>query len=312
MEMVTIERDALRRPPDRTGDGEQPIQAEGLTKRFGTHTAVDALDLEVAHGEVVGFIGENGAGKSTTMRMLVGLAVPSAGTVSIFGSSPQDPAVRARVGYLPGDAAYDPRHTALDVITLVGRVRGTGTGRAAELCERLTLDPSRRIGDLSTGNRRKVGIVAAFMSDPDLLLLDEPTSGLDPVHQSVFDDIVAESVAAGASVLLSSHVLPEVERSADRVAVIRNGRLMRVDRVDELRRNARQRLTLTLGADAAVPDRIVGVAELSRHGRTLELLVEGSLQPTLDALRGVEVQRIVSHDDDLDDLFRSLYQEDPS
>jgi ABC-2 type transport system ATP-binding protein len=186
------------------------VRTEGLTKHFGPVRAVDDLDLVIERGEVFGYLGPNGAGKTTTVRLLLDFLRPTAGRAVVLGGSGGDPEIRRRIGYLPGDLRLEPDYTGTDVIELFGSLRG-GFDRpwVDSLLERFGLDPSRRVGELSTGNRRKVGVVQAFMSRPELLLLDEPTSGLDPLLQHEFNALVREVVAEGATVLLSSHVLPE-------------------------------------------------------------------------------------------------------
>ena len=286
------------------------IETRALAKHFGAVKAVDGIDLDVQRGEVFGFLGPNGAGKTTTIRMLLGLLRPTGGTVSILGGDPSVPESRARVAYLPGDLEFDPKMTGWQHLELFGALRRTfDATRARELCAQLDLDPSRPCGELSKGNRQKVGIVQVFMRDCDLLVLDEPTSGLDPLQQQLFNDLLAGAKARGAAIFLSSHVLPEVERVADRVGIIRAGRLVTVATIDELRRGARQRLTITVDPPATVDVGTVGgVLEGRVEGDDVHVLLEGPLQPVLDALAGHSVVRITSHDDDLDDLFLGYYR----
>jgi ABC-2 type transport system ATP-binding protein len=287
------------------------IATRGLTKRFGDVVAVEELDLEVLSGEVFGFVGPNGAGKTTTIRLLLDVLRPTSGSVDVLGGSPSDPAVRARVGFLPAELDLDARHTATDTITFLGDLRGGY--RSAEvltLLERFDLDPGRRIGELSTGNRRKVGVVQAFAGRPELLVLDEPTSGLDPLLQHELLSLIEERVADGATVLLSSHVLPEVERVADRIGILRRGRLVALGTVDELRSSARQRVDLHLSepADAEPFARLPGVVEAETRGLVLAIAVEGSVDAVIKQAAQLDVKRIVSHDADLEDAFRELYR----
>jgi ABC-2 type transport system ATP-binding protein len=287
------------------------VRARGLTKRFGPVEALVDLDLDVRAGEVFGYLGPNGAGKTTTIRLLLDLIRPTSGSVEVMGGSPADPGVRARIGYLPGDLHLDPRYSGTDVFAFHGQLRGgVDRARADELCQRFGLDPARPVGELSTGNRRKVGIIAAFAHRPELLVLDEPTSGLDPLLQHEFQQLVAEEAAEGTTVVLSSHVLPEVEVLASRVAILRDGRLVAVAGVDELRAQARQRLDLHLGdvADPAPFESLPGVVEVVADGTLLRLVVEGSIDAVIKEAAAHEVRRIVSHDTDLEDVFLSYYR----
>ena len=221
------------------------IRTQGLTKRFGELTAVADLDLEIERGEVFGFLGPNGAGKTTTIRMLLDILRPTSGTVEVLGGAPSDVSVRARIGFLPADLALEPRYTVREMIDFLGDLRGGFDRNEVEaLLERFGLDPNRTIGELSTGNRRKIGVMQAFAGRPELLILDEPTSGLDPLLQHEVLTLIEERVAAGATVFLSSHVLPEVERVAHRVAILRDGHLVSIGAIDDLRSRVRQHIDL--------------------------------------------------------------------
>ena len=289
------------------------LVAAGLTKSFGNLSALHDLDLEVRAGEVFGYLGPNGAGKTTTLRLLLDFIRPSSGRATLLGRDCRDPAARERVGYLPAELHVDARYTAGDVIDFYGGLRpGTDRVFAQSLLERFSLDPTRRSGTLSTGNKRKIGIVQAFMHRPELLLLDEPTSGLDPLLQHEFQLLVREAVAGGATVFLSSHVLPELEMLADRVAILRRGELAAVERVDDLRRRARQRLDVHFRGpvDADAFARLPGVVEAQAVGSTLRLVVEGDVDAVVKVAAASEVLRIVSHDADLSDVFLAYYQDD--
>jgi ABC-2 type transport system ATP-binding protein len=284
-------------------------------KDFGSLRAVDALDLSVHEGEVFGFLGPNGAGKTTTIRLLLDFLRPTSGTVRVLDGTGADPSVRRRVGYLPGDLLLDPRYTASDVIDFYGQLRGGIDGAwVDELLERFSLRRDQPVGELSTGNRRKVGIVQAFMHRPDLVLLDEPSSGLDPLLQHEFQLLVRETVAAGATVFLSSHVLPEVEALADRVGIVRAGRLVTVSTVDDLRSQARQRIDLHVeGApDLSVFDALPEIVSVETDGSTIHLVIEGPVDATLRAVGRLpqRVLRIVTHDTDLEDIFLRFYRDD--
>jgi ABC-2 type transport system ATP-binding protein len=288
------------------------ILTEALTKRFGSVTAVDTLDLTVQPGEVFGFIGPNGAGKTTTIRLLLDILRPTEGRAAVLGRPAGDTAVRKRVGFLPAELHLDRRHVVSDAINYYGALRGGFDPREVEaLLERFALDPRRPIGELSTGNRRKVGVVVAFAARPELLILDEPSSGLDPLLQHELVALIQERAAGGATVFLSSHVLPEVERVAGRVAILREGRLALLGSIAELRARARQRIELYLTSPAAPStfEGVPGVISAEIHGNVMTLTVEGSIDPALKRAAGeLVVERIVSRDTDLEDVFLEVYR----
>ncbi|WP_225976978.1 ABC transporter ATP-binding protein [Streptomyces griseus] len=237
------------------------IECTDVTKKFGDFTALSRLNLTVPPGVVYGYLGPNGAGKSTTIRMLMGLSRPTSGQVRVLGQDPTTPEVRRRIGYLPGELRLDERLTIEQTLTSWGRLRGLAdTAYRDELVQRFGVDPSRQVRGLSTGNRRKVGLVGAFMARPELLILDEPTNGLDPLMQQVFLATVEEARDNGQSVLLSSHILSEVERVADLVAVLQGGRLAASGPTQELRRQAAQRFHIIFAEGEEVP--LAGLAAL--------------------------------------------------
>jgi ABC-2 type transport system ATP-binding protein len=289
------------------------IQAQGLVKSYGRTRALDGLDLEVRVGEVFGFIGPNGAGKSTTIRVLMDLLRPDAGRAAVLGQAPAEggPALRARIGYLPGERAMKGPVRAGDHLAHLAALRGgRGRDRIAALAERFGLDLDRPLRALSKGNKQKVGVIQAFMHEPELLVLDEPTSGLDPLLQHEFLGLVRERAAAGATVFMSSHVLREVESVADRVAVIRAGRIVDVDSVRGLRERAGQRVALTF---AAPPERaaFAHVAELHDvrlDGATLTGLLRGAPDALLKAAARFDVVAWSARDRDLEDLFLDVYR----
>jgi ABC-2 type transport system ATP-binding protein len=286
------------------------IEIRALNKRFGRLTAVDSLDLTVSSGEVYGLLGPNGAGKTTTIRCLLGFLNPTAGDVILLADHPSSVAVRRRVGYVAGDVTFDRHLKVRDLLAWYGDLRGgVPWARPATLCERLALDPTRKIGELSTGNRRKVAIVQAFMHDPDVLVLDEPTAGLDPLLQRNVLDMVRERRQAGAAVLFSSHLLPEVENIADRVGILRLGRLIREDAMANLRNIARQRLEIRFAGDvpAAAFEGVAGISGVQSNGRTVHVVVEGSVATLIKRLADFEVERLVTHDEDLEDIFFAYY-----
>jgi ABC-2 type transport system ATP-binding protein len=243
------------------------IRTTGLTKTYGRggrHRGLVDLDLAVERGEVLGFIGPNGAGKSTTIRLLLDLLRPTGGSVHVLGEDPRrgGPALRRRIGYLAGDLVLPERMTGRRAVDLMLTLSGAGTDPAArrrgeELADRLGLDLSRPSRALSKGNRQKIGIVQAFAHDPELLVLDEPTSGLDPLVQQTFHAIVREAAARGATVFMSSHIISEVEQTADRVAVLREGRLIALATVPALRARSHRHVEVELD-----PTAVTGAAEL--------------------------------------------------
>ena len=287
------------------------VVAEGLSKQFGNVKALTSLDLQVKAGEVLGFLGPNGAGKTTTIRLLLGVLFPSSGSATVLGRPAGDTQTRSRIGFLPADLNLEPSYTVREALEFFGALRGGFDAAEVDaLLDRFSLDPGRRIGDLSTGNRRKVGVVQAFAARPDLLILDEPTSGLDPLLQHELLSLLEERVEEGVTVFLSSHVLPEVERVADRIAILREGELVLVSTVDDLRKRARQHLDLHLAEEADPADfrRIPGVLDAVAHGRVVSVTVEGPIGPLLRRVARRGVERIVSRDLDLEEIFLELYR----
>jgi ABC-2 type transport system ATP-binding protein len=290
------------------------VRIEGLVKDYGEIHAVRGIDLEVRPGEVFGFLGPNGAGKTTTIRCLLDLLRPTAGRIEVLGLDPrrEGVAVRSRVAYLPGELRLPERWTGAELVASVGRLRGRSDGpRRDELAERLGLDLGRRMRDLSSGNRRKVALLLAFQADADLLILDEPTSGLDPLVQHEFLRLVREAREAGRTVFLSSHVLSEVQRAADRVAVLRTGKVVAVGTVEELRGRARQRVEVWFANDPPASDLagLPGLAEASVDDHRLSAVLSGSIQPLLEVLARHEVVSMLVEEPDLEDAFLDLYAE---
>jgi ABC-2 type transport system ATP-binding protein len=288
------------------------IKTEKLTKYYGSHRGIVDVDLEVQEGEVFGFLGPNGAGKTTTIRLLLDLIRPTSGKAYVFGiESSADPvAIHRRIGYLPGEFALYDRLTGGQTLEYFGNLRG-GVDRAyqAELIKRLELDPSRRYREYSKGNKQKVGLVAALQHKPELLLLDEPTAGLDPLVQQTFFAILREHVQAGATVFLSSHILNEVERSCDRVAIIRDGKLVRLDRVDALRDLAHHQVELRFEGKppAAEFSKIKGVSDVVVEDHILRLRVLGSITPVVQAAAKLGVVDFLSREPSLEETFLAQY-----
>jgi ABC-2 type transport system ATP-binding protein len=291
------------------------ISTRRLTKRYGRRRGLDELDLDVGTGEVFGYLGPNGAGKTTTIRLLLDLIRPSCGSVVVLGLDPrrQGVALRRRLGYLPGDFTVDTRQPVRELLTYLGNLRGgVPRGRVEALAERLDLDLDARIRSLSKGNRQKVGLVQAFMHKPDLLILDEPTSGLDPLVQQRFLAMVREAKAAGQTVFLSSHVLSEVQQSADRVGIVRSGRLVAVEEVETLRRRALRRVEIRF--DAPVPAEtftsLPGVRDVQVDGSVLRCRLAGPADPLLKAAARFTALSVLAEEPDLEELFLTYYAEE--
>ncbi|MDQ6880232.1 MAG: ABC transporter ATP-binding protein [Candidatus Dormibacteraeota bacterium] len=276
-------------------------------------TAVSQLTLSVAGGEVLGFLGPNGAGKTTTLRMLLGFINPTSGRCAVLGGSLRSqPELKRRVGYLPGDFRMDPGMTGWDLFSWFGSLRGgANRARITELIDRLHLDPTRPFSTLSKGNRQKIGLIQAFQHDPEVLVLDEPTTGLDPLMQREFLSLIREAAARGAAIIFSSHVLPEVERAASRVAIIRAGELVSISTVDELLDHTRHRLELRF-ADAVPPalfDGVLGVSAAEIDGRAAIITIDGPAGPAMKAAAaGPGLLRVSPAGDDLEELFVKLYE----
>jgi ABC-2 type transport system ATP-binding protein len=288
------------------------IRTEKLTKFYGSHRGIIEVDLEVQKGEVFGFLGPNGAGKTTTIRTLLDLIRPTSGKAFVFDieSSADPAAIHRRIGYLPGEFALYDRLTGGQTLEYFGNLRG-GVDRAyqAQLIERFDLDPSRRFREYSKGNKQKVGLVAALQHKPELLLLDEPTAGLDPLIQQTFFELLRESVKDGGTVFLSSHILSEVERSCDRVAIIREGRLVRVDRVDALRDLAHHQVELRFAGPAPVTEfkKLSGVSDVEVEDHVLRLRVLGPITPVVQAAARLGVIDFLSHEPSLEETFLAQY-----
>jgi ABC-2 type transport system ATP-binding protein len=293
---------------------ENIISISGLVKSFGRTRALDGLDLQVSPGEVHGFLGPNGAGKSTTIRVLLGLLRPDAGTATLLGGDPwaDATALHRRLAYVPGDVTLWPNLSGGEVIDLLGRMRGgLDPKRRATLLERFDLDPRKKGRTYSKGNRQKVALVAALASDVELLLLDEPTSGLDPLMEEVFRECITEERQRGRTVLLSSHILAEVEALCDRVSIIRLGRTVETGTLADLRHLTRTSLTAELAAPASGLDTLPGVHSLEVDGTRVRCEVDtAQLDGVLRAFTAVGVRSLVSQPPTLEELFLRHYEAD--
>jgi ABC-2 type transport system ATP-binding protein len=289
------------------------ITVRGLRKSFGSTIALDGLDLTVAHGEVHGFLGPNGSGKSTAIRVLLGLLRGDGGTASVLGRDPWRDATELHrsIAYVPGDVVLWPTLSGGEVIDLLGRLRGgIDDDRRRRLVARFELDETKKGRAYSKGNRQKVALVAALASDAPLLILDEPTSGLDPLMEEVFQAELAELRAQGRTVLLSSHILSEVERACDRVSIIKDGRTLESGTLDELRHLTRTRVTATLARPMTVHELTAtpGVHDGDVDGNVVSAAVDsGSLAVVLDVLGKHGIQALTSRPPTLEELFLRSY-----
>jgi ABC-2 type transport system ATP-binding protein len=292
------------------------IVTRRLSKDYGFGRGVFGLDLEVWPGEVFGFLGPNGAGKSTTMRLLLDLIRPTSGSARVLGldAGRESVEIRRRVGFLPGDLALYPKLTGRVVLDYLAQLRGGVAPRVREsLVERFDADLDRPIHQLSTGNRQKLGLIQAFMHEPELLILDEPIAGLDPLVQQSFHALLREVSAEGRTVFLSSHTLSEVERVTQRLAILRKGRLVVVDSLENLRKVAVQRLEIEFGepVDAEELRALPGVKEVRANGRTVTVSFEGSADHVVKAAAAHDVRALRPREDDLEDIFLRYYQDAP-
>jgi ABC-2 type transport system ATP-binding protein len=289
------------------------VACERLVKRYGRQVGLAGLDLEVRQGEVYGFVGPNGAGKTTTIRLVMGLLRPTGGLLRVLGVTPRGDgvALRRRIGYLPGDFLVNGRQTGYELLSHLARLRGgVSPARVTELAERLDLDLTRRIRGLSRGNRQKLGVIQAFMHSPELLVLDEPTSGLDPLLQQEFLKLVDQERAAGHTVFMSSHVLSEVQRTADRVGFIRSGQMVAVEPIESLRERAVRRVEIHF--EDAVTARefagLPGVSDVTVAGRTLRCRLYGRADPLIKAVGAHTSLSLLAEEPDLEEIFLDYYQ----
>lgn len=287
------------------------ISTEGLVKIFGHTRALDGLDLEVAQGEVHGFLGPNGAGKSTTIRVLLGLLRADGGTVKLLGGDPWNDAVplHRRLAYVPGDVELWPNLTGGEAIDLFARLRGgLDRTRRDELCERFDLDPTKKARTYSKGNRQKVALISALASDVELLLLDEPTAGLDPLMEVVFQQAIGEMKEAGQTVLLSSHILAQVEVLADRISIVRQGRIVETGSLSELRHMTRTTVIAETDRPADELAGLTGVHDLTNEDGKVRFQLDGDrFDDAMRALTPLGVRSLVAHPPTLEQLLMRHY-----
>ena len=288
------------------------IRTEKLTKSYGIHRGIVDVDLEVAEGEIFGFLGPNGAGKTTTIRTLLDLIRPTSGRAFVFDiESSVDPvSIHRRIGYIPGEFTLYDRLTGKQTLEYFANLRGgVDRGYQTSLIERFELDPSRRFREYSKGNKQKVGVIIALQHRPELLILDEPTSGLDPLVQQTFFVTLRQAVADGATVFLSSHILSEVEKSSDRVAIIREGRIVKLDTVEGLRDLAHHQVELRFAGPVPTNafESLPGVSDLVADDHVLRMRVAGAITPVVQAAARYELLDFVSREPSLEETFLAQY-----
>jgi ABC-2 type transport system ATP-binding protein len=293
---------------------ESVIQAAGLVKSFGKFRALNGLDLQVARGETHGFLGPNGAGKSTTIRVLLGLLRADAGHVELLSGDPWRDAVQLhrRLAYVPGDVSLWPSLSGGETIDLLGKLRGgLNKERRAELLKRFELDPTKKGRTYSKGNRQKVALVAALASDVEMLILDEPTSGLDPLMEAVFQEEIARARANGCSILLSSHILSEVEALADRISIIRDGVVVETGTLDQMRERTRTTIRAVLTRPSDELGRLPGVHDAHMEGPRWVCSVEpDAINATMAELTRGGISALVVEPPSLADLFLAHYDDE--
>jgi len=290
------------------------IQTNQLTKSYGRSRGIIDVTFDIQEGEVFGFLGPNGAGKTTTMRTLMGLLRANSGSATIGSLDcwTQSTEVKKLVGYLPGEFAFDPDLRGAQIIEYLGHLRGgVDQSNVRTLVERLGLDPSKRFREYSHGNKQKLGLVQAFMHQPRLLILDEPTSGLDPLNQQEFYKMVAEIQAAGRTVFLSSHILPEIEQTCDRVAIIREGRLIKIDHVSALKDIHQHNVEISFAGPASVEwfKNVAGVTSVTQGAEKhiLQLNVQGELMEIIRIAGEHQATNIDTHEPSLEEVFLRFY-----
>jgi ABC-2 type transport system ATP-binding protein len=295
------------------------ITLQDVTKNYGRARGINQLSFSVAEGEVFGYLGPNGAGKTTTIRILTGLLRPVAGNATIAGLDcwSQAREVHRLIGYLPGDFAFDPALTGGQILTYLAHLRGSiDKHYLNSLIERLEFDPGKRFREYSHGNRQKIGLIQAFMSKPRLLILDEPTSGLDPLNQQEFYKMISEVRADGRTVFLSSHILPEIEHTCDQVGIIREGKLVNVDTVANMKELRQHLLEISFSIPAS-PDwfrALPGVANIhmDKDGLELRLTVHGNLPEVIQAAAQHNAINIMTHEPTLEEIFLHYYTDAPT
>jgi ABC-2 type transport system ATP-binding protein len=286
------------------------IETKKLTKYYGKARGIVDVDISVEEGEIFGFIGPNGAGKSTTIRTLLGLIKKSAGSATIFGMDCEKDKVKilAEVGYLPGEVFYYDNMRAIDLLRYSASFyKKDCTKRIAELADALSLDLNKKIEDMSLGNKKKVGIVQGLLHSPRLIVLDEPTSGLDPLMQRTFFDLIQRENERGATVLFSSHILGEVQRICDRVAIIKEGRIVDLRSIDDLRKNSYKKVSFTASQPLSGFS-LAGAREIAQDGSTTSFLYNGEIAPLLQTLANLPLINADISEPELEEIFLHYYE----
>ena len=290
-----------------------PISSKNLTKFYGKHRGISGVNLEINEGEVFGLLGPNGAGKTTCIRIFLDFIRPTSGSAKVLGmdSRSESLEIRRNTGYLPGDFITYEKLTAEELLQYFANLRGGHLRKAKVLAERFDLDLSRKIGELSRGNRQKVGLIQAFMSDPKLLILDEPTTGLDPLLQQEFHALVLEEAASGKTLFVSSHVLPEVEIICDRVGIIREGSIVAVEEVATLRKQTVTKIAIEFEEAVSKADfeKIAGVSEVAIKDHHLTCNVTGSLDSLIKLAAKYTVVNLQSGHPALEEVFLTFYNQ---
>lgn len=296
---------------------EPAIVIENLVKSYGQVQAVRGISMRIERGEIFGFLGPNGAGKTTTIRCMLDVIRPSEGTIRVLGLDAQHDAhaLHQHIGYLPGDVRLPGRMTGKQIIDYFANLQGREPVLLSQLVERFDVELKRPLKGYSKGMRQKIGVVLAFMCDPDVLILDEPTSGLDPLLQRVFNEFLLEEQARGKTIFMSSHIMSDVEKVCQRVAVIRGGELVTLEAVDALREKAGQQVTVEFGEAVAVAvaeqelERIPGVSALRKTNGTYHFNISGSMDRLIKALSQYEVIRLTAQEAPLEEVFLKFYEE---
>lgn len=289
------------------------IELDHLTKNYGKARGIVDVNLKVDQGEVFGFIGPNGAGKSTTIRTLLGLIYPTSGRATIFGQNcTEHPEVRKELGYLPSEVFYYDNMRVIDLLKYSASFYGKDcTKRINELAEIMDLDLKKKIDDLSFGNKKKVGIVQGLLHEPKLIILDEPTSGLDPLMQQKFFDLIKQENQKGATVFFSSHILSEVQRLCDRVAFIKEGKIIRLEKMSSLQENSYKKIKVETKA-ALDKDyfNIPGVSNLKTKGKEIDFIFRGNINSIMQKIAGTELRNVAIEEPDLEEIFLHYYEKE--